>query len=218
MNDPRYSLLSVAVLSGAAFLSVTGAVGAVLWWLACSDRRLPSSRAVAYLGVMVLLAAAATALAGGDGISYLMRISAVMLIAAHAYASRRDGDLFDIGAWLGGRVGLPGAGFEIGLAAELSLESLAVARDDLAQIRLAVEQKRLPLLKRWFATGAALLDSQLRRSRDLAGLLALRGYSGGGVHHPRFITSRRDLVGAVLAVFVLVVAALGPREFFILTP
>ncbi len=218
MNDPRYRLLAVTVLSGAAFVSVPGAIGAALWWLVCSDRTLPSGRAVIYLGVTVLLAAAATAVSGGDGLPYLIRISAVFLIAAYAYAAQQDGDLLDLGAWLGARIGLPGAGFDLGLTAELALGSLAAASGDLTQIRLAVDQKRLPLLRRWFAVGTALLHAELRRGRELAGLLALRGYAGGGMHAPQFTSSRSDLMAAALALSVLLFAIMGPRDIFILTP
>ena len=217
MNDPRYRLLAVTALSGAAFLSVPGAIGAVLWWLVCSNRTLPSGRAVLYLGVTVLLTAAATAAAGGDGLPYLIRISAVLLIAAYAYTAQQDGDLLDLGAWLGARIGLPDAGFDLGLTAELALGSLAAAADDLTQIRLAVDQKRLPLLRRWFAIGTAVLHAELRRGRELAGLLAHRGYVGGGTHDPRFATSRSEPLAAVLALSVLLFAILGPRDIFILS-
>ena len=217
MRDPRYRLLAVAALSGAAFLSVPGAIGAALWWLVCSDRTLPPGRSVLYLGVTVLLAATATAVLGGDGIAYLVRISAVLLIAAYAYASRHDGDLFDLGAWLGARVGLPATGFDLGLTAELTLASLTAAADDLVQIRLAVEQKQLPLLPRWFAVGTALLHAELRRGRELAGLIALRGYAGGGVHVPLFAPARTELLSAGVAISVLLFAILGPRDIFILS-
>lgn len=218
MTDARLRLLSVGALSMAAFLSVAGAAGTALWWLAISDRTLPRGRAVLYLGVTVLLAAGATALAGGDGVAYLIRISAVLLIAAHGYASNRDGDLFDLGAWLGAKVGLPGAGFDLGLTAELALGSLRSAGDDLVPIRVAVGQKRLPLLRRWFATGTALLHVQLRRGRAQADLLALRGYTGGGRHVPRFAPAPADRAAAAIAIAVLLVAFLAPRGFFILSP
>ncbi len=217
MNDPRYRLVAVAALSGAAFLSVPGAIGAALWWFVFSDRTLPSGRAVFYLGVTVLLAAAATAASGGDGVQYLVRISAVLLIAVYAYTAQRDGDLLDLGAWLGIRIGHPNAGFDLGLTAELTLGSLTAAADDLAQIGLAVDQKRLPLLRRWFAIGTALLHAELRRGRKVSSLLALRGYAGGGVHAPQFVTSRSDYVAAALAISLLLFAILGPRDIFILS-
>ncbi len=217
MNDPRYRLLAVAALSGAAFISVAGAIGAALWWFVCSNRTLPSGRTVLYLGVTVLLAAAATAVSGGDGVQYLVRISAVLLVAAYAYASQRDGDLFDLGAWIGARVGLPAVGFDLGLTAELTLGSLEAAADDLSQIRLAVEQKRLPLLPRWFAVGAALLHVELRRGRELAGLIALRGYAGGGVHVPHFAPTLAERLATGVAISVLLFAILGPRDIFILS-
>lgn len=217
MDDPRLRLLSVAALSVAAFASVPGTALAALWWLLFTRRALPAPKTVLYLGVTVLLAALATALSGGDGPSYLVRCTGVLLIAAYAYAEQRDGDLLDLGAWLGGRVGLPRAGFDLGLVGELALGSLGAAADDLAEIRLAVAQKRLPLLPRWFAVGMALLFAELRRGRELARLLALRGYAGGGVHAPRFRPTRSDLVAACAALSVLLIALPGPRDIFILS-
>jgi energy-coupling factor transport system permease protein len=218
MNDPRLRLLSVAALSIAAFLSVAGTALAALWWLFFSDRSLPSPKTLLYLGITVLLAAIATAFSGGDGFSYLVRCSGVLLVAAYAYRAQRDGDLLDLGAWLGGRVGLPRAGFDLGLVGELSFGSLRAAADDLAEMRLAVKQKRLPLLPRWIAIGTALLFAELRRGRQTARHLALRGYAGGGLHAPVFSPTRADLVAAGAACAVLLLAVLVPRDIFILTP
>lgn len=216
MDDPRLRLVSVAALSVAAFASVPGTILAALWWLVFTRRTLPAPATVLYLGVTVLLAALATGLSGGDGVSYLVRCAGVLLIAAHAYADQRDGDLLDLGAWLGARIGLPRAGFDLGLVGELALGSLRMSAADLAAIRLAVAQKRLPLLPRWFAIGTALLFAELRRSRELSRLLALRGYAGGGALVPRFHVPRTDLAAAGVALAILVIALAGPRDIFIL--
>lgn len=217
MNDPRLLLLSVSALSIAAFLSVPGTLLAAAWWLVLSGRTLPAARTVLYLGVTVLLAGLATELSGGDGLSYLVRCSGVLLIATYAYAEQRDGDILDLGAWLGRRVGLADLGFDLGLVGDLALGSLRAAVDDLAEIRLAVGQKRLPLIPGWVAIGTALLFAELRRGRELARLLALRGYSGGGVHTPRFEPSRLDFVAAGAAISVLLIAIYGTRDIFILS-
>ena len=217
MDDSRLRLVSVAALSVAAFASVSGTVLTALWWLVFTRRALPASTTVFYLGVTVLLAALATGLSGGDGFSYLVRCAGVVLIAAYAYAEQRDGDLLDLGAWLGARVGLPRAGFDLGLVGELALGSLRAAATDLAEIRIAVAQKRLPVIPRWFAIGTALLFAELRRSRDMARLLALRGYAGGGVLVHRFPSARTDLAAAVVALAILVAALAGPRDIFILS-
>jgi energy-coupling factor transport system permease protein len=215
--DARLRLLSVAALSVAAFASVPGTALAALWWLLFSHRALPAPKTVLYLGVTVLLAGLATAISGGDGPSYLIRCGGVLLIAAYAYTDQHDGDLLDLGAWLGNRVGLPRAGFDLGLVGELALGSLGAAADDLAGIRLAVDQKRLPLLSGWFAVGTALLFAELRRGRELARLLALRGYVGGGTVVPQFRPTRPDIVAACAAVSVLLITLLGPRDIFILS-
>jgi len=217
MGDPRLRLLSVAALSVAAFASVPGTALAAVWWLLFTRRVLPAPKTVLYLGVTVLIAALATALSGGEGPSYLVRCAGVLLIAAYAYAQQRDGDLLDLGAWLGARLGLPRTGFDLGLVGELALGSLGAAAADLAEIRLAVDQKRLPLLAGWFAVGTALLFTELRRGRELARLLALRGYTGGGVLIPRFQTARADIVAACAAIAVLIITLAGSRDIFILS-
>jgi hypothetical protein len=217
MADPRLRLLSVAALSVAAFASVPGTALAVLWWILFSRRTLPAPKMVLYLGVTVLLAALATALSGGDGPSYLVRCTGVLLVATYAYTEQRDGDLLDLGAWLGSRVGFPRIGFDLGLVGELALGSLRAAAADLGEIRLAVAQKRLSLLPGWIAIGTTLLFAELRRGRELARLLALRGYAGGGALEPRFQPTRADIVAACAAVPVMLIALLGPRDIFILS-
>lgn len=217
MDDPRLRLFSVAALSVAAFASIPGTALVTLWWLVFTRRALPASTTVLYLGVTVLLAALATEISGGDGFSYLVRCAGVLLIAAYAYADQRDGDLLDLGVWIGARIGLPRAGFDLGLVGELALGSLRAAAADLADIRLAVAQKRLPVVPRWFAIGTALLFTELRRSRELARLLALRGYAGGGVLVPQFEFTRTDLAAAGVALAILVVALSGSRDIFILS-
>ncbi len=215
MRDVRLRLLAVAALSGAAYLSVVGAALACAWWLVLSRRRqdLPAPLAVLYLGITVGLAGLATSLSGGDGLSYTIRIGAVLLVATYAYAHRRDGELLDLGVWLLGRR----IGFDLSLTAELALQTIAVAGEDLARIRLAVAQKGVrSRFRQWLPVGNALLFAELRRSRELALLLALRGYAGGGRHCPRFERGARDLPAALAAICMMLFAILQTRDIFIL--
>ncbi|NLX49801.1 MAG: hypothetical protein GXY82_08035 [Methanospirillum sp.] len=217
MKDPRLRLLAVAALSVAAFHSVPGALFALLWWLVFGRRTAVPPAVALFLGVTTVLAALAASASGGDGPSYLVRCGAVFVIAAHAHAAQRDGDLLDLGAWLGNRAGCPRAGFDLGLVGELALGSIAAAADDLERIRFAAEQKGSGPVSRWVAVGTALLFAELRRSRDLARNLAVRGYHGGGRHDPVFSSPIADLPAAVAAISVLIAAILAPHEFFILS-
>jgi len=215
MRDVRLRLIAIAALSGAAFLSLPGAGLACAWWLALSrrGRDLPAPPTLLYLGVTVGLAGLATSLSGGDGISYTARVGAVLLVATYAYTHRRDGELLDLGVWLLGRR----IGFDLGLTAELALQTIALAGEDLARIRLAVAQKGMgSRLRQWLPVGNALLFTELRRSRELALLLALRGYAGGGAHCPRFERGARDLPAAVAAICILLLSILQSRDIFIL--
>ncbi len=215
MLDVRLRLIALASLTLAAYVSTTGALLACAWWLVLSHRRrdLPSLRMVIYLGVMVVLAAIATSLSGGDGLSYLARIGAVLLVASYAFSHRQDGELLDLGVWVLGRR----IGFDLGLTAELALQAVEVAGDDLARIRLAVAQKGpASRLRRWVEVGTALLFAHLRRSQEIALVLALRGYSGGGAYCPRFSHGRWDSPAALGAICILLLAIVEPRDIFIL--
>lgn len=215
MQDVRLRLLALVALSLAAYLSIAGAILACVWWLAFSrrNRDLPAFRTVLCLGIMVLLAGIATSLSGGDGLSYLIRIGVVLLIASFAYSHRQDGELLDLGVWLLGR----GPGFDLGLTAELALQAIDVAREDLFRIRLATAQKGpASRLRRWVSIGTALLFSHLRRSREVALLLALRGYRGGGTHCPRFQQKEQDLPAALSAIAVLLCSFAVSRDILIL--
>ena len=215
MQDTRLRIVALAALTVGAYLSIAGALLACTWWLVFSHRRrdLPAPRTVLYLGVMVLLAGIATSLSGGDGLSYLVRIGAVLLVASYAYSHRQDGELMDLGVWLFGRR----VGFDLGLTAELALQAIDVAGEDLARIRLAVAQKGSgSCLRRWVDMGTALLFAHLRRSQEVTLVLALRGYAGGGAHCPHFERGARDLPAALGAICILLLAFLEPRDIFIL--
>ena len=215
MQDVRLRLLALALLTIAAYLSISGALLAGAWWLVLSCRRqdLPEVRTVLYLGVMVLLAGIATSLSGGDGLSYLVRIGAVLLVASYAFSHRQDGELLDLGVWLFGRR----TGFDLGLTAELALQAIDVAGEDLARIRLAIAQKGTgSRLRQWVEVGTALLFTHLRRSQEVALVLALRGYTGGGEYCPHFQRGGRDLPATLGAICILFLAIVEPRDIFIL--
>ncbi|MDD1663848.1 MAG: hypothetical protein LUQ32_00685, partial [Methanomicrobiales archaeon] len=79
MQDPRLTLLSIVALSLAAFASAWGALLALAWWLLATPRRFPLNRWRSALGLFIMVCATAVlvTLSGGNGLSYLFRISMV---------------------------------------------------------------------------------------------------------------------------------------------
>lgn len=208
MQDPRLILLSTVALSLAAFASAWGALLALGWWAVATPRRLPLDRWRALLGafLFVLATAILVSLSGGNGPSYLFRVSVVLLLATWAYGTRRGGEFLDMGTWaLGDR-----AGFELGLVAEMAMGSLEVMDRDLSMLLLALRLKagRVTLSSLLPALGL-LVRRELDRARDLGDLLAVRGYRHGGSLCPRFPRGRWDLLSAVAAVAVAALALLS---------
>jgi energy-coupling factor transporter transmembrane protein EcfT len=207
MQDPRLILLSTVALSLAAFAGVWGALLALGWWIIATPRRLPLERWRALLGafLFVLLTAALVSLSGGDGLSYLFRISVVLLVATWAYGTRKGGEFLDMGSWaLGDR-----AGFELGLVAEMAMGSLEVLDRDLSLLLLALRQKAGRVTLRALVPALGLLvRRELDRARELGDLLAVRGYRQGGSLCPRFRRGRWDGVAALSAVGIAMLALL----------
>jgi len=207
MQDPRLILLSTLALSLAAFSGAWGALLALAWWLAATPRRLPLDRWRALLGafLFVLVTAALVSLTGGNGPSYLFRISVVLLVAAWAYGTRKGGEFLDMGSWaLGNR-----AGFELGLVAEMAIGSLEGLARDLSLLRLTLRLKggRMPLSSLVPVLGL-LVRKELARARDLGDTLAVRGYRDGGSLCPRFARGPWDGLSAACAVGIAAAALL----------
>ena len=207
MQDPRLTLLSTMALSLAAFASAWGALLALAWWLLATPRRLPLYRWRSMLGLFILVTATAALVtfSGGNGPSYLFRISVVLLVASWAYGERKGGELMDTGTWaLGNRIG-----FELGLIAEMAVQSLDVLDRDLTMLRLALRLKAGRITLRHLVPALGLLvRRELDRSRDLGDILAVRGYREGGSLCPRFARGPWDGPKAVCAVGIALLALL----------
>lgn len=205
MQDPRLILLSTAALSLAAFSGAWGALLTLGWWLLATPREIPLRRWRSLLGLsaLVIATAALVALSGGNGLSYLFRISVVLLIASWAYGRRRGGELLDMGTWaLGNRTG-----FELGLVAEMAVGSLEALDRDISLLRLALRLKAGRVTLRSLVPSLGLLvRRELDRARDLGDLLAVRGYRHGGSLCPRFGRGPRDALSAAAAVGIAALA------------
>lgn len=215
MQDQRLRLGATLVLSWAAYSSMMTAALVLIWWLLFTPswRTLPKRGVILAMGTMVALSAVITEISGGDGGSYLLRIMIVLLIASWAYSERIEGEMMDLAVWLFGRH----LGFDIGLIAEIAIQSLVVANQDLRRIRMALTLKGQGTgLLSLLPIGTLLVHTQLDRSRDLATLLALRGYVGGGSLCPAFTTARSDLLPITTAILIGLLVIVPVRDVFIL--
>ncbi|KUG20752.1 transmembrane component bion of energizing module of biotin ecf transporter [hydrocarbon metagenome] len=137
---------------------------------------------------------------------------AVLLVAAWAYADRREGEFLDVAVWLFGEQ----FGFDLGLIGEMTLQSLDVIRRDIAQMQTALHLKGIkPGFRTIVPLAVNLIVLQLRRTEDQARLLAVRGYTKGGRICPKFRTGYRDALSAVFAAILVIAALVAVRDVFI---
>jgi hypothetical protein len=214
MQDARLRVAAALLLSLAAFTSVAGAIGALIWWILFTPRisSLPRLRVVGWLFGLVAAISGITWLCGGDGLSYFIRMGAILLIAGWAYTERHSGELLDVAVWLFGT----GRGFDIGLVAEMGVQAVAQVEEDITAIRQAMKLKGL----RWgigalLPLGSTLIYLQLRRAEEQAKILAVRGYRGGGSLSPIFRTSKTDGIAFLVTIFIFIAASGYLRDVFI---
>ncbi|WP_292517589.1 energy-coupling factor transporter transmembrane component T [Methanoculleus sp.] len=215
MQDPRLRLLVTVVLSLAAFASTAGAVAALVWWLLATPRTKVLPRPGVLLSLIAMIAATAlvSAWGGGPGLSYFVRMTVVLLLAAWAYAETEEGEMLAVAVWaLGNRIG-----FEIGLIAEMGIGGLAVIRQDIEHVRIAMALKGIrPGIRSIVPLAVTLIVTEIRRSEEIARLLAVRGYTLGGRISPRFRTGSKDVLASLSAVILGFLSCLSLRDVFIL--
>ncbi len=215
MQDPRLRLLSVVVLSIAAFLSIPGAALAFVWWLLFSGGPglLKRSGWPLIAFVPLVLVTISLWITGMEWLSYLIRLGVVLLIAIYAYQDQKSGDFISVAAWALG----PVKGFDIGLAGELGFGSLRFLEDEVRRMRRAVLLKGIPFgIKSILTISAGLVFALIRRTDEQADLLVTRGYTRGGMACARFTSSPMDLISSGIAISVFILCFLPFREFFIL--
>lgn len=209
MQDVRLRLGAAACLSVASFASVFGAVVTLLWWLLFTEREktLPGRGVLISFLVMILAVACANQVQGGDGISYVVRMVPIVLLAGWLYHEREPGELLHAGVWLLGTR----AGFDLGLIAEMGIQAMETTRGELDRIRQAMVLKGLPWgVRSMVPAGRNLLHIMADRSAEQATILALRGYRRGGSLEPSFKTTAWDSFTFFIAFlgFLLVIARL----------
>jgi len=215
MQDARLRLFAVVILSVAAFLSMTGAIAAFFWWMIFTQgiRTIAKSPfALFFLGFTASVSALVW-LSGGDGFSYLVRMAVILLLAFYAYSDRAPGEFLDLSVWFFGRK----IGFDIGLAAEMSLQGMEVLSDEMKRIRVAFRLKEMKFGLRSIVPAAGLLIySQFVRAEEQADLLAIRGYRGGGMVCPEFKGGKGDLLAFAFAILPLILVFIPLGDIFIL--
>lgn len=215
MQDPRLRLFSVTVLSLVAFASTVGAAAAFVWWLLFTPRAksLPRPGVLLPLVAMVAATALVSSWGGGAGLSYLVRMTVILLLASWAYAETENGEVLAVAVWaLGNRVG-----FEVGLVAELGISGISVLRKEIEQVRMAMALKGIrPGARSIVPLAVTLIVTQIRRADEVARLLVVRGYTIGGKTCPRFRADPLDVPAAIAAVIPALLSTLPLRDVFIL--
>lgn len=208
MGDIRFRLATAAVLSLTAFSGPAGTLAAGVWWSIFGAREtfvqvswkqvLPVSLLASGFPGLILL------LTGNDsGMEYAAKIFVILLIAFWVGAARKPGEFLDLGVWaLGNRIG-----FDLGLAAELSMQFFFGVSDDLTRMKTALRIKGQTLSVQTISSlslGVLLLS--LARAKNVGSLLARRGYHSGGTYTPSFppgISAYLQLIGAGVPALIL---------------
>jgi energy-coupling factor transport system permease protein len=215
MQDIRLRAGTAAFLSLAAFSGITGAAVVFVWWLVFCRPLLVLKKVRLLVPALVLIVffSAVLELTGGEGISYCVRMTVILLIGAWVYTGYRQGEFLSLGTWLLGER----AGFDLGMIAEMGMQSLDLMVSDLLRIRQAQRLKGVPRgIRSLVPTGSILLRGALRRADDTAELMAVRGYHHGGSWCPEFHTSPKDIIAALAALCMGIIAFVPVSEFFIL--
>ena len=213
MRDPRVRIFVIILLSVAAFISITGAALAFIYWICLPGRfRCIRKPAAMLFFTMIVVVSVITQITTGNGLSYFIRMAVILLLALYAYTAYVPGEFFRVLVWCLGRYG-----FDPGLIAEMSMQSLNDLEDDSSNIRIAIRQKNVPLgLSTLVPVIGMFVMNQIRRAYDQADLLTVRGYTKGGTLCPEFHPEIPDYVSGIVAICILFIAILPVRDIFIL--
>jgi hypothetical protein len=215
MQDSRVRLGSAAVLSVAAFISITGACAVFLWWLVFTPHMRSVRTRSVIPGMLALIGFVAIliVISGGNGFSYFVRMAIVLFIGTWLYAEQKPGDFLSVSVWVFGKR----AGFDMGMVGECAIQMAESLSYDLTRIQTAMKLKRQVWgIKNLVPAGLVLINDTMVRASDITELLAARGYREGGTLCPVFSTSTRDLLAGICAICAFIFAIIPVSEFFIL--
>jgi hypothetical protein len=215
MQDPRIRIATAAVLSLAAFMSLQGAAAVFIWWLVFTPRLELAKRIRLVFSLILMIAffSLVLELSSGSGLSYFARMTVIVLIGMWIFGEQKSGEFLAIGVWLFGDKG----GFDLGMVAEMGIQSFVSVTADLDRIRVAEKIKGMQWnVSSLVPAGLVLVHGALVRAEDTAELLAIRGYQDGGSLCPTFFTRPLDIVAGMFAVCILFFSLIPVSEFFIL--
>ena len=215
MQDPRIRIASAAFLSLAAFISLHGAAAVFIWWLVFTPRLQLAKRIRLVFSIILMIAffSIVLELSGGGGLSYFTRMTVIVLIGMWLFSEQKSGEFLSIGVGLFGNR----SGFEIGMIAEMGMQSLVSVTTDIDRIRMAEKIKGMQWKVRSLVpAGLVLVHGALVRAEDTAELLAIRGYRNGGTVCPKFLTRPLDIVAGTFAAGIFIFSLIPVSEFFIL--
>ena len=215
MQDIRLRAGAAALLSLVAFSGTMGAAIVFVWWLIFSRplQVLTKIRMMIPAIVLVVFFGSVLELTGGGGVSFFLRMTVIILVGAWVYNDYRQGEFQKLGTWLLGKK----TGFELGMIAEMGMQSLELVISDFSRIRQAQELKGMQFgLRSLVPAGSILIWGTLRRAEDTAELMALRGYTRGGSYCPVFETPVSDIIAGLAALCMGIIAFVPVSEFFIL--
>lgn len=217
MQDPRIRVGSGIILSIAAFTSIPGAAAVFIWWLIFTPVRtqLKQMRLVIFMiAVIALFSLLLELTAGGGGISYFIRMMVIILIGMWMYTEYRPGDFLKLGVWLFGTR----TGFELGMLADMGMQNISLLNRDFDRIRLAVKLKGNPWsVRNLVPVTLVLVHGALMRAENTAELLAIRGFTNGGVLDPEFSRTIKEIIAGVFTMVAGLIAVFPVSEFFILS-
>lgn len=197
MKDPRIRTAAMILLSCAAFACVGSALASMLWIIVFSERkfRVPSIPAFLGLFIMISIISIVSWNADSGGLSYFIRMVALIFIAVWAYSEIKPGEILDTLVWLLGER----KGFELGLTAETAMTEIRRIPGDFRMARIAMTFKRKKIRVRdYIPVLGNILIITLRRAEEHGKVLARRGYIRGGTHHYEFTTDKKDLIGFII--------------------
>jgi len=203
----------IIVLSVAAFISIAGATLAFIFWICLPGRFRGIRKPAAILFFfMIVLVSVISEITSGNGVSYFIRMSVILLLALYAYTAYAPGEFFRVLVWCFGKYG-----FDPGLIAEMSMQAIRDLEDDSSNIRIALRQKAVPLgLSTLVPVIGMFVLNQIRRAYDQADLLTVRGYKKGGSLCPVFHPEMQDYASGIVAICILFIAIPRVRDIFIL--
>ncbi len=202
VSDIKFRLLTLVLLSVLSFVSLFGAAAVFCWWLVFGAKMTfakNSWKVVVPVSIFVGLFPSVVLYFTGGDVFYGAKIFVLVLLAFWFSASLLADELMSFFVWVFGQ----GSGFDLGMAAEFSIQALYEIRDDFSRMRSALKikgQKFSLFLVPSLAAGLLILS--LRRAGVQSSVLARLGYIVGGTYIPVFSPAVSDFLMLGTVVFL----------------